>query len=252
MSTFLILSTNLCNKHPSHCSSQCTYSFLTLLHSFLPAYLCVYYIPSLKFPFPVGFRFLRISAEVVTIQSLSQIQTCACATPLTVAHQSSLSSIISQRLFKFMSIEAVMLSNHLILCHPLLLLPSVFPSTRIFSSELALHIRWPKYCFSNRPSKEYLGLIFFRTNWFDLPEDQGTLKSLLQHHNSKASILWHSAFFMVLFSHLWASLVAQLVKNLPAMQKTWVQSLVGKIPWRRERPPTPVFWPREFHGLYSP
>ena len=126
MSTFLILSTNLCNKHPSHCSSQCTYSFLTLLHSFLPAYLCVYYIPSLKFPFPVGFRFLRISAEVVTIQSLSQIQTCACATPLTVAHQSSLSSTISQRLFKFMSIEAVMLSNHLILCHPLLLLPSIF------------------------------------------------------------------------------------------------------------------------------
>ena len=113
MSTFLILSINLCNKHPSHCSSQCTYSFLTLLHSFLPAYLCVYYIPSLKFPFPVGFRFLRISAEVVTIQSLSQIQTCACATPLTVAHQSSLSSTISQRLFKFMSIEAVMLSNHL-------------------------------------------------------------------------------------------------------------------------------------------
>ena len=91
-------------------------------------------------------------------------------------------------------------SNHLILCHPLLLLPSVFPSTRIFSSELARHIRWPKYCFSNRPSKEYLGLVFFRINWFDLPADQGALKSLLQHHSSKASILWHSAFFMVLLT----------------------------------------------------
>ena len=152
-----------------------------------------------------------------------------------------------------MSIESVMLSNHLILCHHLLLLPSVFPSARIFSSELTLHIRWPKYCsFSNRPAKEYLVLIFFRIDWFDLPADQGTLKSLLQHRSSKASILWHLAFFMVLLSHLWASLVAQLVKNPPAMQKTWVQSLVGKIPWRRERLPTPVFWPLEFHGLYSP
>ena len=89
-------------------------------------------------------------------------------------------------------------SNHLILCHPLLLLPAVFPSIRVFSNELALHIRWPKYCgFSISPSNEYSGLISFRINWFDLLAVQGTLKSLLQHHSPKASILWLSAFFMV-------------------------------------------------------
>ena len=95
-------------------------------------------------------------------------------------------------------------SNHLILCHPLLLLPSVFPSIRIFSNELSLHIRSPKYwsfSFSTSPSNEYSGLISFRIDWFDLLAVQGTLKSLLQHHSSKASILWHSVFFMVQFSH---------------------------------------------------
>ena len=98
---------------------------------------------------------------------------------------------------KLMSIELVMQSNHLILCHPLLLLPSIFPSFRVFSSELALPIRWPKYwSFSFRisPSKEYLGLISFKIDWFDLLAVQGTLKSLFQHHSSKASILWCSAF----------------------------------------------------------
>ena len=110
---------------------------------------------------------------------------------------------ISQRLLKFMSTEPVMLSNHLILCHPLLLLPSVFPSMRVFSIESALHIRWPKYwsfSFSIRPSNEYSGLTAFRIDWFALLAIQGTLKSLLQH-NLKASILQHSAFFMVQFSH---------------------------------------------------
>ena len=98
-----------------------------------------------------------------------------------------------------MSIESVMLTNHLILCYPLLFLPSVFPSIRAFSNELALHIRWPKYWrFSISPSNEYSGLISF---WIDLSAVQGTLKSLLQHHNSKASILQHSTFFMVQFSH---------------------------------------------------
>ena len=95
-------------------------------------------------------------------------------------------------------------SNHLILCHPLLLLPSIFPSIRIFSSESALRIRWPKYCsfsFSISPSNEYSALISFRIYWFDLPAVQRTLKSLLQQHNLKASILWHSAFFMVQLSH---------------------------------------------------
>ena len=111
---------------------------------------------------------------------------------------------ISQRLLKFMSTEPVMLSNHLILCHPLLLLPSVFTSMRVFSSESALQIRWPKYwslSFSIRPSDKYSGLTAFRIDWFDLLAVQRTLKSLLQHHNLKASILQHSAFIMVQFSH---------------------------------------------------
>ena len=103
-----------------------------------------------------------------------------------------------------MSIEMVMPSNHLILCHPLLLLPSVFPSIRVFSNKSGLCIRWPRYwsfSFTVCPSNEYLGLISFRTDWFDLLAVQGTLKSLLQHHSSKASVLWHSAFFMVQLSH---------------------------------------------------
>ena len=129
---------------------------------------------------------------VVVVQSLF-------ATPWTAACQSSLSFTVSPSLLKLMSTESVMSSNHLILCSPLLLLPSVFPSIRVFSSELALHIRWPKYwsfSFSIDPSNEYSGLISLRIDWFGLTV-QGTLKSLLQHHSSKASILWCSAFFMV-------------------------------------------------------
>ena len=103
-----------------------------------------------------------------------------------------------------MSIESVMPSNHLILCRPLLLLPSIFPSIRVFSNELVLHIRWPKYwsfSFSISPSNKYSGLISFRMDWLDPLAVQGTCKSLLQHHSSKASILWHSAFFIVQLSH---------------------------------------------------
>ena len=103
-----------------------------------------------------------------------------------------------------MSIKPVMPSNHLILCHPLLLLPSIFPSIRVFSNESVLHIRWPKYwsfSFNISPSNEYLGLIFFRMDWLDLLAVQGTLKSLLEHHSSKASILQCSAFFTVQLSH---------------------------------------------------
>ena len=102
-----------------------------------------------------------------------------------------------------MSIESVMPSNHLILCCPLLLLPSIFPSIKVFSNESVLHIRWPKYwtfSFSISPSNEYSGLISFRIDWFDLLDVQGTLKSLLQHHSSKASILWRSVFFIVQLS----------------------------------------------------
>ena len=125
-------------------------------------------------------------------------------TPWTDAHQASLFKTNSQSLLKFMSIESVMPSSHLILCRPLLLLPSIFPSIRVFSNESVLHIRWPKYwsfSFSISPSNEYLGLISFRIDWLDLLAVQGTLKSLLQHHSSKASILQHSAFFMVQLSH---------------------------------------------------
>ena len=109
-----------------------------------------------------------------------------------------------QSLLKLMSIESVFSSNHLVLCHPLLLLPSIFPSTNVFSNESALPIRWPKYwsfSFSISPSNEYSALIFFRIDWFDLLAVQGTLKSLLQHYSSKASILWCSPFFMVQLSH---------------------------------------------------
>ena len=114
-------------------------------------------------------------------------------TPWTAARQASLSIAISQSLLKLISIESVMPSNHLILCHPLLLPPSIFPSIRVFSKKSVLHIRWPKYwsfSFSIHPSNEYSGLISFRMDWLDL---QGTLESLLQHHSSKASILQRSA-----------------------------------------------------------
>ena len=125
-------------------------------------------------------------------------------TPWTVARQASLSITNSRSLLKLMSIESVMPSNHLILCCPLLLPPSIFPSIRVFSNESPFHIRWPKYwsfSFSISPSNEYSGLIPFRMDWLDLLAVQGTLKSLLQHHSSKASVLWHSAFFMVQLSH---------------------------------------------------
>ena len=130
------------------------------------------------------------SFDFVVVQSLSYVQLFA--TPRTAARQAPLSSTISQGLLKFLSIESVMLSNHLILCCPLLLLPSIFLSIRVFSSESALHIRWPKYwSFSFRisPSNEYSELISFRIDWLDLLAVQGTLKSFLHHYSSKASVL---------------------------------------------------------------
>ena len=134
--------------------------------------------------------------------SLSHVQLFA--TPWTATHQASLSFTISQSLLKLMPNELVMPSNHLILCCPLLLLPSILPSIRVFSNESALHIRWPKYwsfSFNISPSNEHPGLISLRMDWLDLLAVQGTLKSLLQHHSSKASILRCSAFFMVQLSH---------------------------------------------------
>ena len=119
--------------------------------------------------------------------------------PWTAAYQASLFFTISWNLLKLVSIESMMPSNHLILCYPLLLLPSIFPRIRIFSNESVLPIRWPNYwssSFNISPSSEYSGLISFRIDWFDILPVQGTLKSLIQHHSSKASILWHSAFFV--------------------------------------------------------
>ena len=138
----------------------------------------------------------------VQFSSLSRVQLFA--TPWTAIHQASLSITNSRSLLKLMSIKSVMLSIHLILCRPLLLPPSIFPSIRVFSEESVLRIRWPKYwsfSFSISPSKEYSGLISFRTDWFGLCAVQGTLKSLLQHHSSKSSLLRHSAFFIVQLSH---------------------------------------------------
>ena len=138
----------------------------------------------------------------IIVQSLSRVWLFA--TPRTAACRPSLSITNSQRLLKLMSIKLVMPSSHLILCGLLLLLPSTFPSIRVFSNESALSIRWPKYwsfSFIISPSNEHPGLISFRMDWLDLLAVQGTLKSLLQHHSSKASVLRHSAFFMVQLSH---------------------------------------------------
>ena len=142
--------------------------------------------------------------KVTDHQFSSVDHSCLFVTPGTVAHQASLSITNSQSLFKLISIRSVMPSNHLILCHPLLLLPSIFPSIRVFSNESVLHIRWPRYwsySFNISPSNEYSGLISFRIDWLDLLVVQENLKSLLQYHSSKASILWCSAFFMAQLSH---------------------------------------------------
>ena len=150
------------------------------------------------------------------------------ATPWTAARQSSLSITNSWSLLKLMSIDSVMPSNNLILCHPLLLLPSVFPSIMIFSSESVLHIRWPKYwsfSFSISPSKEHPGLISFRMDWLDLLAVQGILKSLFQHHSSKASILWCSAFFTVQLSYPYMT----TGKTIALTRRTLVSKLMSLL-----------------------
>ena len=141
-------------------------------------------------------------------------------TPWTVACQASLSITNFWSWLKFMSIELVMTSNYLILYHPLLLLPSIFPIIRVFSNELLLPIRWPKYwsfSFNISPSNDHPGLISFRMDWLDLLAVQRTLKSLLQHHSSKASILWGSAFFMVYLLHLYIT----TRKTIPLTRQTF-------------------------------
>ena len=147
-------------------------------------------------------RILTIQWTISSVQSLSHVRLFA--TPWITARQASLSITNSRSLPKLMSIESVMPSSHPILCHPLFLLPPIPPSIRVFSNESALHIRWPKYCsfsLSISPSSEHPGLVSFRMDWLDLLAVQGTLRSLLQHHSSKASILHHSAFFTVQLSH---------------------------------------------------
>ena len=144
------------------------------------------------------------SIVIVVVQLPSRVQFFVA--PWTAARQASLSFTNSQSLLKLTSIKSVMPSSHLILCRPLLLLPSIFPSIRVFSNESALCIRWPKYwsfSFNISPSNKYSGLISFRMDWLNLLAVQGTLKSFLQHYSSKASILWQSAFFIVQSSHLY-------------------------------------------------
>ena len=157
-----------------------------------------------------------------SVQSLSPVWLFAI--PLTAASQASLSIINSRSLLKLTSIESVMPSNHLILCCPLLLLPSIFPTVRVFFDESVLCIRWPKYwsfSFSISSSNEYSGLISFRMDWLDLLTVQGTLSSLLQHHSSKASILWCSAFFMVQLSYPYLTTGKTIALT--------IQTFVGKV-----------------------
>ena len=150
------------------------------------------------------------------------------STPWTAAHQGPLSITNSQSLLKLMPIELVMPSNHHILCSHLLLLPSILPSIRVFSNESALHIRWPKYwsfSFNISLSNEHPGLISFRTEWLDLLVIQGTLKSLLQHHSSKASILWHAAFFIVQLSHPYMT----TGKTIALTRRTFVSKVMSLL-----------------------
>ena len=166
-------------------------------------------------------------------QFSSVIQLCpTLCDPWTAAHQASLSITNSRSLLKLMSIESVMLSNHLILCRPLLLPPSILPNIRVFSNESVLRIRWPKYwsfSFNISPSNEYSGLISFRMDWLDLLAVQGTLKSLLQHHGSKASILQHSAFFMVQLSHPYMTTAAAAGKTISLTRQTFVGTVMSLL-----------------------
>ena len=165
-------------------------------------------------------------SQFSSIQSLSHVWIFV--TPWTSVYQASLSITNFQSLLKLMSIESVMPSNHLILCHPLLLQPSIFPSIRVFSSESVLRIRWPKYWsfnFNISPSNEYSGLISVRMDWLDLLAVQGTLKSLLQHHSSKASTLWHSAVFIVQLSHLYMT----TGKAITLTRRTFVDKVMSLL-----------------------
>ena len=170
----------------------------------------------------LSFEWTRVNKQmksIVAVQSLSCVWLCD---PMDCSTPGSLSFTVSWSLLKLLSFELVIASNHLILCHLLLLLPSIFPSRRVFSNDLALCIRRPKYwSFSISHSDEYSGIISFKIDWFDLLTVQGTLKSLPQHHSLKASILWHSALFMVQLSHLYMT----THKNISLT----IQTFIGKV-----------------------
>ena len=170
-------------------------------------------------------RFFNL-IQFSSIQSLNHVQLFV--TPWTAARQASLSITNSWSLLKLMSIESVMPSNHLILCRPLLLPPSIFPNIRVFSNEPVLCIRWPKYwsfSFNSSPSSEHSGLISFRMDWLDLFAVQGTLKSLLQHHSSKASIIRYSAFIIVQLSHLYIT----TEKTIALTRRTFVYKVMSLL-----------------------
>ena len=180
------------------------------------------------------FTVVIIYNKLSSVQSLSRVQLFV--TPWTAAHQVPLSFTISQSLLKLMSIESVMPSNHLILYCPLLLLPSIFPSIRVFSNESVLCIRWPKYWsfnFSISPSNDYSGLISFRIDWFDVLAVQGTLKSLLQHHGSKALIIRCSACFMVQLSHSYMTTGKNMAWTIPTVVDkvaSWLFNVLSRFP----------------------
>ena len=183
---------------------MCIYiDHLLFIHLFISGHLgCFHLLTVMNNECSYGHS-VQFSSVAQSCPALCDPTDCS-TTPWTAARQASLSVTNSWHLLKLMSTESVMPSNHLILCRPLLLPPSIFPSIMVFSNKLTLRIRWPKYWsfnFSNSPSSEYSGLISFRIDWLDLLAVQGTLKNLLQHHSSKASILQCSAFFMVQLSH---------------------------------------------------
>ena len=170
---------------------------------------------------------INIYVYIYQFSSVAQLCPTPCS-PWTEARQASLSITSSQSSLKLMSIESVMPSNYLILCCPLLFLPSIFPSIRVFSDESVLPIRWPEYwsfSFNISPSNEHSGLISFRMDWLDLLVVQGTLKSLLQHHSSKASIFWHSPFFRVQLSHLYMT----IEKAIALTRKTFVGKVMSLL-----------------------
>ena len=169
---------------------------------------------------------LTVEVKFSSIQSLSHVRLFA--TLWTAARQASLSITNSRSLLRLMSIELMMPFNHLILCHPLLLSPSIFPNIRVFSNESVLRIRWPNYwsfSFSISPSKEYSGLVSIRIDWFDLLKVQGTLKSLFQHYNLKASILRCSAFFIVQLSHPYMT----TGKTMALTRRTFVDKVMSLL-----------------------